>query len=171
MFYSRLQHNTLLHVLHNSDQARKYLTWAVLPAASLVQHILHSGYLSTSTLEDILKKTLAETMGVYQGEVYGDLNEFYMNNMVFGGTLPAWWGLDVPRSPSSHCEDCIKMSWARLGWHQSMKLVTDMGRAEVLSVLPGGPSGNMLSNTYHAHHEVEEYLKGEYKTSKLHPDT
>ena len=91
-----------------------------------------------------------------------------MTNIFFAGKLPAWLGFDrgpieLEGNRSTVVQGGVFTVHGRLTtFAPSWRMVTDLAKDEILTALPGGPSGRRFSRYYC--NDLQRWVDGEYKT-------
>ena len=98
---------------------------------------------------------------------WGEQNRIVMENIFFGGRLPRLLGVDrgpfeMPGSPDTPRQGTLFRDAGRAtSFCPSQRFLTDLGKHEAWTVIPGGPSEKRFSGRYLT--DVEAWLKGGYK--------
>ncbi|XP_063693857.1 penicillin acylase 2 proenzyme-like isoform X1 [Bolinopsis microptera] len=101
ILYKKLTTN-ILHQFFSPDRAEKYITYCAYPLTKLVSRVVESNNV-TLLPPAVIKQSIMATLDQYKGENYGEIEKITINNMIFGGKLPSWLGLDRKDMPTSHC--------------------------------------------------------------------
>ncbi|KAL5246597.1 hypothetical protein ACHWQZ_G018717 [Mnemiopsis leidyi] len=170
LLHQNLRRNVLLQFF-TPERADKYIKYSAYPLYVILHKVIESNN-STLLPPAVIQKTVQDTLVEYKNEVYGEVEKINMDNMLFGGKLPSWLGLDRQNIATSHCFQCVKVgnpkfsqTGAPIYISQAWRMVTDMGTNLVETILPGGPGGNILSNFYAR--EIDALIEGKYKKIEL----
>ncbi len=99
---------------------------------------------------------------------WGERQRLTLTNVFFAGKLPRFLGFDRGPYELAGCRATLNRSGifrahGRLtSFAASWRSLTDLGRDEMQTSLPGGPSGSRFSRWYAS--DVRRWLDGEYKT-------
>ncbi len=112
---------------------------------------------------DALKKTPAIP--------YGETREIFFRHLLFGGRLPPFLGFDygpvqLPGGRATVTQGQIFKSGGRVTtFSPSWRFITDMGKDEIYTNLPGGTTDRRFSLWYT--NDIKNWLTGIYKVLKL----
>lgn len=116
--------------------------------------------------EEAIKKALAEGLAAAPKR-YGSTRKIMFSHLLFGGKFPSWLGFDygpieLPGGKATIPQGQIFQSAGRTTtFSPSLRMIADMGRADMLIALAGGPSERRFSKYYK--NGIAGWLKGEYK--------
>ncbi len=102
---------------------------------------------------------------------WGEVQQFTMKNLFWGGRLPRFVGYDHGPVPLAGCRATVVQclifhAQGRLvGIYPSYRYITDLSVRSIHSVLAGGPSDRRFSGHYLT--DIRRWLHGEYKELKL----
>jgi penicillin amidase len=101
---------------------------------------------------------------------WGKIRQVKMKNIFFDGSLPLSFGFDhiyeQPGNGATPWQGALYRSKGRqVTFSPSWRAVFDMGRKEVETALPGGPSGNRFSKYYKT--GIQDWLDGKYHKTAL----
>jgi len=125
-----------------------------------------SPWLSGRTRDGVWKSALANTQPP-EG-VWGDHNKVTLTNLLFGGRLPRFLGFDVGPIPlpggraTPHQGQVYSADGRVTSFAPSLRVIADMGKPGVRSVLVGGPSDRRFSRWYKS--DVQRWRRGGLKS-------
>ncbi|KAA3613891.1 MAG: penicillin acylase family protein [Calditrichaeota bacterium] len=116
---------------------------------------------------DEIYTAVAEKALQTQPKTWGEVQEFTMLNMLFGGKLPKFLGFD--RGPVAAIGNRATISQGQLyrsanrqtSFLPSLRIATDLASDEIHSNLAGGPSDRRFSKWYCS--DLENWKNGKYK--------
>jgi penicillin amidase len=123
----------------------------------------------------LIRRVLSEELGpdAEHPGLWGDQRILMMNNILLGGRLPRFLGVDrgpirLPGCRATVVQGGIFHAGGRLTtFAPSYRCVTDLASSEVHSILAGGPSGRPWSRWYAS--EVSAWVRFGYKTLRVEP--
>ncbi|MCB2186888.1 MAG: penicillin acylase family protein [Deltaproteobacteria bacterium] len=119
--------------------------------------------------EELFRQALAQGLAA-EPAPYGSTRKVMLSHLLLGGKLPPWLGFDYGPIELPGCRATIPQgqifhSAGRLTtFSPSFRFVTDLGRAEIESVIAGGPRDRRWSGWYA--NDVPNWLGGRYKVLK-----
>lgn len=125
-----------------------------------------SPWLMGRSRSDVWRNALATTMP--PDGVWGDHNQVTLTNLLFGGKLPKFLGFDVGPIPlpggraTPHQGQVYSAAGRVTSFAPSLRVIADMGRPGIRSVLVGGPSDRRFSRWYKS--DVRRWQRGELKS-------
>lgn len=125
-------------------------------------------FAETSRLE-MLKKAIEKGLDV-SILPYGETRKYDMNNIFLGGKFPGFFGFDLknktlPGSRATIPQGQICRFGGRIStFSPSFRMIAEMQKDEILTNLPGGPSGKRFSKWYKS--DLKNWENGRYKLVK-----
>jgi penicillin amidase len=105
---------------------------------------------------------------------WGDVQQFMMTHILFGGKLPAFLGFDrgpivgIGGRATIHQGQIYRSAGRDTSFMPSYRVVTDLARNDFFSNLAGGPSDRRFSKWYCS--ELNNWISGKYKKVAPHSD-
>lgn len=125
-----------------------------------------SVWFGEETREAIFKRVLDESLNT-EIKKWGDVQKIHFNHILFGGKLPKFLGFDLgpislPGGRATISQGQIyKAAGRTTSFAASIRIISDMATDEVISNMPGGPSGRRFSKWYK--NDLENWIQGKYK--------
>jgi len=100
---------------------------------------------------------------------WGEVNEIKLNNLFFGGRLPAWTGMDrgpyaLPGNHATiHQGNTFMVGNRKTSFAPCYRMVADLANENLWSNYPGGPSESRFSSTYRS--AFGDWLNGSYSNA------
>jgi penicillin amidase len=101
---------------------------------------------------------------------WGEVNQIMLNNLFFGGRLPAWTGMDHgPYAlPGNHATifqgNTFTVGTRKTSFAPCYRMVADLAGENLWSNYPGGPSESRFSRGYRS--VVTDWLSGTYRNAR-----
>lgn len=98
---------------------------------------------------------------------WGEVNTIMLNNLFFGGRLPAWTGMDCGPFPlpGNHATiyqgNTFTVGTRKTSFAPCYRMVADLGNQDLWSNYPGGPGESRLSRRYRT--VFDDWLRGGYR--------
>jgi len=129
----------------------------------------NSPFFAERSRSEMLKKAIEKGLNV-QILPYGETRKYDMNNIFLGGKFPGFLGFDIknrilPGNRATIPQGAICKFGGRVStFSPSFRMIAEMQKDEILTNLPGGPSGKRFSKWYKS--DLKNWEKGNYKTVK-----
>ncbi|MDH3712438.1 MAG: penicillin acylase family protein [Gammaproteobacteria bacterium] len=100
---------------------------------------------------------------------WGEVNQIMMNNLFFGGRLPAWTGMDRGPYPlpGNHATiyqgNTFTVGTRKTSFAPCYRMIADLAGEDLWSNYPGGPSESRFSSAYRT--VVADWLNGTYRNA------
>jgi penicillin amidase len=101
---------------------------------------------------------------------WGEVNQIMLNNLFFGGRLPAWTGMDRGPYPlpGNHATiyqgNTFTVGTRKTSFAPCYRMVADLASEDLWSNYPGGPSELRFSRGYHS--VFADWLSGTYRNDR-----
>ena len=131
-----------------------------------------SAWFEDRTQEEIFRHVATESL-VVQVRTWGEVQQYWMTHLLFGGKLPRWLGFDrgpvtaIGGRATIHQGQIYRSGNRVTTFVPSFRLVADMANDECFANLQGGPSDRRFSRWYCS--DLENWRSGRYKVLSLDP--
>jgi penicillin amidase len=122
----------------------------------------------------VLRRVVNDALADAPRGRWGDERRIVMTNVLLGGKLPRFTGVDhgpieLPGGRATIVQGSLFRAHGRVTtFAPSWRYITDLGRDAIFTALPGGPSGSRLSSLYL--NDLPRWLAFDYKRTDLGSD-